>query len=233
MDMVRLGIGLYGFAATNNEQQQLQHVATQTTISQIKSVPSNETIGYSRKGKLTRDSLIATVAIGYADGINRRLGNGVGSMLVNGKKRQSSAMCAWTCVCLTSPIFQQKKGMKWSYGRCRSNSYGNCKPTSELYLWNFSRSFAESKTNLLSGINSYRKRGILLKFLTLPAFHIHHIRKVDLKSTCRTSKVGKIRMYSDRNWYPSRPCCIPKRARKNCCVFVPVKSAKRKYASFL
>ncbi|HNP47414.1 MAG TPA: bifunctional UDP-N-acetylmuramoyl-tripeptide:D-alanyl-D-alanine ligase/alanine racemase [Bacteroidia bacterium] len=87
MDMVRLGIGLYGFAATNNEQQQLQHVATlKTTISQIKSVPSNETIGYSRKGKLTRDSLIATVAIGYADGINRRLGNGVGSMLVNGKK---------------------------------------------------------------------------------------------------------------------------------------------------
>lgn len=86
-DMVRLGIGLYGFASTNNEQQQLQHVATlKTTISQIKSVPANETIGYSRKGKLTRDSLIATVAIGYADGINRRLGNGVGTMIVNGKR---------------------------------------------------------------------------------------------------------------------------------------------------
>lgn len=86
-DMVRLGIGLYGFAATNNEQQQLQHVATlKTTISQIKNVPANETIGYSRRGKLTRDSIIATVAIGYADGINRRLGNGTGSMLVNGKR---------------------------------------------------------------------------------------------------------------------------------------------------
>ncbi|HRH65230.1 MAG TPA: bifunctional UDP-N-acetylmuramoyl-tripeptide:D-alanyl-D-alanine ligase/alanine racemase [Bacteroidia bacterium] len=86
-DMVRLGIGLYGFASTSNEQQQLQHVATlKTTISQIKSVPANETIGYSRKGKLTRDSLIATVAIGYADGINRRFGNGAGTMLVNGKR---------------------------------------------------------------------------------------------------------------------------------------------------
>ena len=86
-DMVRLGIGLYGFAATNNEQQQLQHVATlKTTISQIKNVPANETIGYSRRGKLSRDSIIATVAIGYADGINRRLGNGTGSMLVNGKR---------------------------------------------------------------------------------------------------------------------------------------------------
>ena len=45
----------------------------------------NETIGYSRKGKIKRDSIIATVAIGYADGINRRLGNGIGKMLVNGK----------------------------------------------------------------------------------------------------------------------------------------------------
>ncbi|MFN8166492.1 MAG: bifunctional UDP-N-acetylmuramoyl-tripeptide:D-alanyl-D-alanine ligase/alanine racemase, partial [Bacteroidia bacterium] len=85
-EMVRLGIGLYGIAATANEQQHLEQVATlKTTISQIKNVPSNETIGYSRKGKLKRDSVIATVAIGYADGISRRLGNGVGKMLVNGK----------------------------------------------------------------------------------------------------------------------------------------------------
>ncbi len=85
-EMVRLGIGLYGFSSTTNEQQQLQHVATlKTTISQIRNVPANETIGYNRKGKLKRDTVLATVAIGYADGINRRLGNGTGKMLVNGK----------------------------------------------------------------------------------------------------------------------------------------------------
>lgn len=85
-EMVRLGIGLYGIASTDNEQQHLQQVATlKTTISQIKNVPANETVGYSRKGKLKRDSIIATVAIGYADGIDRRYGNGAGKMMVNGK----------------------------------------------------------------------------------------------------------------------------------------------------
>ncbi|MBP6334607.1 MAG: bifunctional UDP-N-acetylmuramoyl-tripeptide:D-alanyl-D-alanine ligase/alanine racemase [Bacteroidia bacterium] len=86
MDMVRLGIGLYGVAATPQEQQHLENVATlRTTISQIKHVSSNETVGYSRAGKLKRDTIVATVAIGYADGINRRLSNGVGKMWVNGK----------------------------------------------------------------------------------------------------------------------------------------------------
>jgi alanine racemase len=85
-EMVRLGIGLYGFSSTAYEQQQLQQVATlKTTISQIRNVPAKETVGYNRKGKLKRDSVVATVAIGYADGISRRLGNGTGSMLVNGK----------------------------------------------------------------------------------------------------------------------------------------------------
>jgi alanine racemase len=85
-EMVRLGIGLYGFAGTTHEQQQLQHVATlRTTISQIKNVPASETVGYSRKGVLKRDTQVATVAIGYADGLNRRLSNGKGRMLVNGK----------------------------------------------------------------------------------------------------------------------------------------------------
>ncbi len=86
-DMVRLGIGLYGFAATSHEQAHLQNVATlKTTISQIKNVPANETVGYSRSGKLKRDTQVATVAIGYADGINRRLSNGAGKMFVNGKR---------------------------------------------------------------------------------------------------------------------------------------------------
>ena len=85
-DMVRLGIGMYGFASTWHEQRQLQHVATlRTTISQIKNVPAGETIGYNRSARLTRDTLIATVAIGYADGINRKLSNSRGSMMINGK----------------------------------------------------------------------------------------------------------------------------------------------------
>jgi alanine racemase len=85
-DMVRLGIGLYGVAPTEHEQKLLQQVVTlKTTISQIKHAPAGETIGYSRKGKVSRSSVIATVAIGYADGLDRRLGNGAGKMIVNGK----------------------------------------------------------------------------------------------------------------------------------------------------
>lgn len=83
-DMVRLGIGLYGVGATPEEQAQLQHVSTlKTTISQIKQVPEGETVGYSRKGKATRSLQIATIPIGYADGLNRRLSNGKGKMWVN------------------------------------------------------------------------------------------------------------------------------------------------------
>ena len=87
MDMVRLGIGLHGIASTPNEQRQLQMVATlKTTISQIRQVKAGETVGYSRKGRLEKDTLLATVGIGYADGLSRRLGNGNGYMLVDGHK---------------------------------------------------------------------------------------------------------------------------------------------------
>lgn len=86
-DMVRLGIGLHGIAATMHEQKQLEFVSTlRTTISQIKSVKAGETVGYSRKGVIERDAQIATVGIGYADGLHRRLSNGKGFMVVSGKK---------------------------------------------------------------------------------------------------------------------------------------------------
>ncbi len=86
LDMVRLGIGLYGIAPTSHEQNHLQQVATlKTIISQIKNIPVGETVGYSRKGKVSRQSQVATVAIGYADGLNRKLSNGIGKMLVNGR----------------------------------------------------------------------------------------------------------------------------------------------------
>jgi alanine racemase len=65
----------------------LRPVSTlKTTILQLRRVPKDETVGYSRKGILTRDSLIAAIPIGYADGLNRHLGCGACYCLVNGQK---------------------------------------------------------------------------------------------------------------------------------------------------
>lgn len=84
-DMVRLGIGLYGIDPYSNRI--LHNVTTlKTTILQIHDVLADETVGYSRKGVLARDSRIAAIPIGYADGLNRHLGNGHAYCLVNGKK---------------------------------------------------------------------------------------------------------------------------------------------------
>ena len=86
LDMVRLGIGLYGVDSTAQKQVSLLPVASlKTTIAQIREVKKHESIGYSRKGILHRDSKIATIRIGYADGLSRKLGNGVGNVFVNGK----------------------------------------------------------------------------------------------------------------------------------------------------
>ncbi|MCU0421791.1 MAG: bifunctional UDP-N-acetylmuramoyl-tripeptide:D-alanyl-D-alanine ligase/alanine racemase [Bacteroidia bacterium] len=86
-DMVRLGIGLYGIDPGEKIQKQLQVIGTlKTVISQIREVKSHETIGYSRRGTVQRDSKIAIVAIGYADGLSRKLGNGKGYMMINGHK---------------------------------------------------------------------------------------------------------------------------------------------------
>lgn len=85
-DMVRLGIGMYGIDGAYKEKSPLQTVATlRTSISQIKNLQPGETVGYNRKGVLPNGGKIATVKIGYADGYSRRLGNGAGKMIVNGK----------------------------------------------------------------------------------------------------------------------------------------------------
>lgn len=85
-DMVRLGIGLYGLAGGINKNQ-LQHVGTlKTAISQLRDLKAGDCVGYNRKGRLTRDSRIATVKIGYADGYRRALGNGHNYMLVRGQE---------------------------------------------------------------------------------------------------------------------------------------------------
>ncbi len=83
LDMVRLGIGLYGISAIENNK--LANVNTfRSIISQIKEVPMGHTVGYSRGHKTKSDTRIAVVPVGYADGLDRRLGNGTGRMIING-----------------------------------------------------------------------------------------------------------------------------------------------------
>jgi alanine racemase len=82
-DMVRLGIGLYGIDPNNIVQKNLRVVsALKTTVSQVKEIKKGETIGYSRMGVAKQDMQLATIAIGYADGFDRRMSNGVGKVWI-------------------------------------------------------------------------------------------------------------------------------------------------------
>jgi len=86
LNMVRLGIGMYGVDSAYEHQLQLQTVCTlKTTIAQLRWIKSGDTVGYNRRGKVTKDELIATLRIGYADGVSRRLSNGVGNVWIKGK----------------------------------------------------------------------------------------------------------------------------------------------------
>lgn len=86
-DMVRLGIGLYGIDPSDQNSNALKPVATlKTVISQIKTVPPGETVGYGRRGIVERETVIATIALGYADGFSRAFSRGVGQVLIHGKR---------------------------------------------------------------------------------------------------------------------------------------------------
>jgi alanine racemase len=82
LDMVRLGIGLYGIGQGPIALEPV--IQLTTTISQIRNLKKGDTVGYNRAGVLLRDSIIATVRLGYADGYSRQLGLGKGAMWVNG-----------------------------------------------------------------------------------------------------------------------------------------------------
>jgi Alr-MurF fusion protein len=83
LDMIRLGIGLYGVEVSGKFDRQLKPISTlKTTISQIKELALGQTIGYGRKGVMPTDGQIATIAIGYADGYDRRFSNGNGYVLI-------------------------------------------------------------------------------------------------------------------------------------------------------
>ncbi len=86
MDMIRLGIGLYGVDSSNSGSLNLQTVATlKSTIAQVRLLKKGESVSYNRKGHIEKDSMIATIRIGYADGYPRRLGSGAGKVLVKDK----------------------------------------------------------------------------------------------------------------------------------------------------
>jgi len=86
MDMVRLGIGLYGIDSAASGKLSLQPVATlRTTIAQVRHLKKGESVSYNRRGMITKDTVMATVRIGYADGYPRRLGNGRGWVWIRGQ----------------------------------------------------------------------------------------------------------------------------------------------------
>jgi alanine racemase len=85
MDMVRLGIGLYGVSASGG--QELRNVSTlRTTILQIRRIPAGDSVSYNRRTFVERDSRIAVIPIGYADGLDRRFGNYGGEVSIRGKR---------------------------------------------------------------------------------------------------------------------------------------------------
>jgi alanine racemase len=84
-DMVRLGLGLYGIGFTKESKDKLIQAGTlKTVISQIKNIKKGDSVGYSRAFKASKNTRIATLPIGYADGLMRSLGNGGGRVFING-----------------------------------------------------------------------------------------------------------------------------------------------------
>ena len=83
-EMVRLGIGLYGVDPGSSVMELIESATLRSTIAQIKHVKAGDSVGYGRKAIMSRQSRIATIRIGYADGFPRSLGNGVGRVLIKG-----------------------------------------------------------------------------------------------------------------------------------------------------
>ena len=110
LDMCRLGLGLYGINPIDNSV--INNVSTlRTTILQMRHVSAGETVGYSRKGKIERDSVIAAIPIGYADGLNRHFSNGRGEVLVNGRRCPIIGnICMDACMIDVTDVADVKEG---------------------------------------------------------------------------------------------------------------------------
>ena len=117
--MVRLGIGLYGIAANQMEEKNLIPVGTlKTIISQIRNIDKGETIGYNRNAILSRNSRIATLPIGYADGYDRKLGGGNGTVLINGKAAKTVGnICMDMCMVDVTDIVCHEKDEVIIFGK--------------------------------------------------------------------------------------------------------------------
>jgi len=95
-DMVRLGIGLYGVSNNPEETKYLENVGTlKSVISQIRTIQKGESVGYGRKFIAEKETTIATIPIGYADGISRAWGNGLGYVTI---KNQKAAIVGSICM---------------------------------------------------------------------------------------------------------------------------------------
>ncbi len=113
LDMVRLGIGLYGVKTMHDgSQDDLRPVSSlNTVIISLKNWPEGTTIGYNRRGTLKRQSVIATIPVGYADGINRHLGYGNTSVMVNGIKCPTvGSICMDACMIDVTDVADVKVG---------------------------------------------------------------------------------------------------------------------------
>lgn len=111
-DYVRLGIGLYGVDSSHTIQDKLSIIGTlKTTVSQVKEVPLGETVGYGRKGQKDYPVKIAVIAIGYADGYDRRFSNGVGEVFIRGQKAKIIGnVCMDMCMADITHISDVKDG---------------------------------------------------------------------------------------------------------------------------
>jgi alanine racemase len=109
-DMVRLGIGMYGIGTTEAEDQQLLPVCfMKTVVSQLKLIPSGDTVSYNRSGKIDKPTKIAVLPIGYADGFNRKLSNGRGKVWIKGKEANVvGSVCMDMCMVDVSAIDVQE-----------------------------------------------------------------------------------------------------------------------------
>ncbi|MEN9958155.1 MAG: hypothetical protein RLZZ474_399 [Bacteroidota bacterium] len=112
LDMVRLGISMYGISGNSVEKTALENVLSlKTYVSQIKNVAKGETVGYGRIGQFEEDGKIATLAIGYADGYSRALGNGQGHFEINGQLCPTiGSICMDMCMVDVSALTEIKEG---------------------------------------------------------------------------------------------------------------------------
>ena len=109
-NMVRLGIGLHGIGSTPESRDKLQNTgALSSAIVQIKDIPASDTVGYGRRGEAKAAMRIATIPIGYADGLNRKLGCGGGYFMVNGKPAPLvGSVCMDSCMIDVTSIEAQE-----------------------------------------------------------------------------------------------------------------------------